>query len=492
MPARTGEQYIEGLRSRPREVWIGGECVSDPTQYPGFSGGIRSLAHLYDMQQDPALREEMTYRSPSTGEPVGMSFLTPKTTGDVDRRRDAMLRWARYSGGMLGRTPDYLNSSFMAMSAASAYFEGADPRFGENIRNYYEHIRENDLVLTHTLINPQSNRAAGPSEQPDPYLAAGIVEETGEGLVIRGARMLATLGPISDEIAVFPSTVLKGSTEDTRYAFAFSIPCATPGLRFICRESFDYGRSHFDHPLGSRFEEMDAVVVFDDVVVPWDRVFIRRDMEMCNSAYARTDAVVHMAHQVVVKNIAKSEFLIGVASLMAETVAITQFQHVQEKVAEMITYLETMKACLRAAEADAEINEWGVMTPAWWPLNNARNVFPKMYPRMVEIIQLLGASGLMAMPGAELLETEVAGDLRRYLQAANADAEERMRLYKLGWDISCSAFGSRQVLYERFFFGDPVRMYGALYNSYPKEPLMNRVREFLHREETAVAPTAEV
>lgn len=483
MPARTGAQFVEGLKSPPREVWIEGECVQDPTQYAPFSGGISSLAHLYDMQHDPELREVMTYTSPTSGEPVGTSFLTPRTHEDLAHRREMMFHWARYSGGMLGRTPDYLNSSYMAFAAAADYFGRSDPRFSENVRSYYEYIRENDLALTHTLINPQANRAAGPSGQADPYLAAGIVEENSEGLLIRGARMLATLGPISDEIAVSPSTVLKGSTEDDRYAFAFAIPCTTPGLRFISRESFDYGKPHADHPLGSRFEEMDAVVVFDDVLVPWERVFIRRDMELCNDAYARTNAVVHMAHQVVIKNIAKSELLVGVASLMAEMVAITQFQHVQEKIAEMITYLESMKAFLRAAEADAELDEWGVMTPAWWPLNTARNLYPRMYPRMVEIIQQLGASGLMAMPGSSALKTEIAGDVKKYLQAATASAEDRMRLYKLAWDISCSAFGSRQVLYERFFFGDPVRMAGALYSSYDKRPLMDGVKELLNRED---------
>ncbi len=483
MPARTGDQYVQGLREKPREVWIEGECVSDPTAYPGFRGGIKSVAHLYDMQYDPDIRDEMLYTSPTTGDPVGMSFLTPRTREDLERRHRMMYNWARFSGGMLGRSPDYLNSSFMALAAAADFFGQSDPRFAENVRNYYEHIRENDLTLTHTLINPQSNRAGGPSQQKDPFLAAGIVEENDQGLVIRGARMLATLGPISDELAVFPSTVLKGTPEEDRYAFAFAIPCTAPGLRFICRESFDYNRPHIDHPLGSRFEEMDALVVFDDVLVPWERVFIRRDMQLCNDAYARTNAVVHMAHQVVVKNVAKAEFLVGVASLMAESIAITQFQHVQEKIAEMIGYLESMKAFLRAAEADAEPDEWGVMCPAWWPLNVARNMFPKMYPRMVEIIQLLGASGLMAMPSGRMLDSEVSDDVRKYLQAANLDAEERIRLYKLAWDISCSSFGSRQVLYERFFFGDPVRMAGALYGSYPKDELMEQVREFIHRED---------
>ncbi|MEJ7654829.1 MAG: 4-hydroxyphenylacetate 3-hydroxylase C-terminal domain-containing protein [Chloroflexia bacterium] len=222
--------------------------------------------------------------------------------------------------------------------------------------------------------------------------------------------------------------------------FAFAIPCTSPGLRFLCRDSFDTGGSTADHPLGSRYEEMDAVVVFDDVLVPWERVFIRRNPQLCNEVFAHTNAVVHMAYQVVVKNVVKSEFLVGVASLMAETVSISQFPHVQEKIAEMLICLETMKACLRASEADAELDEWGVFTPAWQPLNTARNVFPRMYPRMVEIVQLLGASGLMAAPSADLLDTPVADDVRKYLRAANADAEEKCGC--TGWrGLSCSSFG---------------------------------------------------
>ncbi|MGH7429756.1 MAG: 4-hydroxyphenylacetate 3-monooxygenase, oxygenase component, partial [Candidatus Methylomirabilaceae bacterium] len=360
MPARTGAEFINGLRAQPRDIWIGGERVSDPTAHPAFRNVVRSVAALYDMQHDPALRDEMTYISPSTGARVGLSFLTPRSHDDLARVRRMMKRWADYSGGMMGRAPDYLNRALMAFAAAADYCAANDPRFGDNVRRYYEYVRENDLCLTHTLINPQANRAVGPSKQADPYLAAGIVRETDDGVLIRGARMLATL-PVSDEIMVFPSTVLRGQEEDAPYAFAFAIPCATPGLRFLCRETFDYGRTPADHPLGSRFEEMDAVVIFDDVLVPWERMFLMRDVERCNKAFAETRAVVHMAHQVVTKNVAKTEFILGVICLIVDTIAIEQFQHVQEKVAEVIQYLETMRAFLRAAEADAAIDRWGVM-----------------------------------------------------------------------------------------------------------------------------------
>nr|PZN59716.1 MAG: 4-hydroxyphenylacetate 3-monooxygenase, oxygenase component [Sphaerobacter thermophilus] len=484
MGARTGAEYLEGLRERPREVWIHGErVIGDITEHPAFKNVTRSVAALYDMQHDPELREEMTYVSPTTGERVGMSFLQPRSREDLARRRIMMKRWADYSGGMMGRSPDYLNAGLMAMAAAAEYFGRNSPANADHIRRYYEEVRERDLALTHTLITPQVNRSVGSARQADPYIVARVVKETDAGLVIRGARMLATLGPIADEIEVFPSTVLRGTEEDRPYTFAFAIPCDTPGLKFICRESFDIGRSHFDHPLGSRFEEMDAVVVFDDVLVPWERVFLYGDVELANGVFAETNAVVHMAHQVVVKNVAKAEFIFGIAALIADRIGIDQFQHVQEKLAEIIIDLEAMRAFLRASEADAAVDQWGLMTPAWGPLNAARNLFPRLYPRMIEIIQILGASGLMAIPTEADMRSPARAMIDRYLQGRNSDAYERVKLFRLAWDAALSSFGSRQVLYERFFFGDPVRMAGALYTSYNKEPYKERVQAFLDRVE---------
>jgi len=486
MPARTGAQFLQGLRDHPRDLWLEGERVADPVEHPAFRNVVRSVAALYDMQHDPAVRDEMTYVSPTTADRVGLSFLMPHTHDDLVRVRKMMKRWADSSGGFLGRTPDYLNRSLVGFASAAAYCAENDPRFGENIRRYYEHVREADLCLTHTLINPQANRSVGPSQQADPYLAARIVEENQQGLVLRGARMLATL-PTADEIMVFPSTLLKAGADDAPYAYALALPTDTPGLRFLCRESFDYGKSHLDHPLGSRFEEMDAVVIFDNVRVPWERVFLLRDVEKCNKAFAMTGAVAHMAHQVVTKNVAKTEFILGVASLIVDTIAIEQFQHVHEKMAEIIITLEAMRAFLRASEVDAQVNRWGILQPAWPPLDAARNAYTRMYPRLVEILQQLGASGIMAIPTEKDLRGPEKETILRYYQAARADASTRIKLFRLAWDIAISAFGSRQVLYERFFFGDPVRMAGAMFNAYDRKPYMERVKEFLDRAER-VAP----
>ncbi|HUK00714.1 MAG TPA: 4-hydroxyphenylacetate 3-monooxygenase, oxygenase component [Steroidobacteraceae bacterium] len=476
--ARRGSDVLQRLREHPPALWYRGEQVRDVTSHPALRGGVATLASLYDLQWQQ--RDVMLYASPSSGKPVARAFLMARTSEELRSITRAMQVWEDHTHGMMGRVPDYISRAMTGYAAGAAYLGEADPRLGANAVRYYEYLRENDLCLTHTLIAPQANRAVSLAQQADPYLAARVKEETDAGIVIRGCRMLATL-PICDEIMVFPSTLLRAVEEDAPYAFGFAIPNDTPGLRFLCRESLDYGRSHFDHPLGSRFEEMDAVVVFDDVFVPWERVFLYRDVTRCNQAYVRTGAIVHMTHQVVVKNIAKCEFILGLAHLLVNAIGAEVFQHIQEKLAELWVNLETMRAFLRTAEADAARDEWGIMRPAWSPLDAARNLFPRLYPRMVEIIQQIGASGLVAMPTEADLKGPLAEDIRKYYQAARVDALERIPLFRLAWDAALSGFATRQVLYERFFFGDPVRMAGALVSGHQAEiqQCAEKVRAFI-------------
>ena len=283
MPARTGHEYITGLKERPREVWIDGELVRDVTTHPALRNGVKSVAALYDMQHESGLREEMTYASPTSGQPVGLSFQIPRTIEDLERKRDMMARWAWASFGMMGRSPDFLNVIFTAWAGAADYFAQNRPEFKQNVLDYYEFIRENDVTLTHALVNLQRRRAANPADTLSEEVALTLVKETDAGIVVKGSRVLATLAPISDEIAIYPVASHRLGDDADRHSFSFSIPCDTPGLKFLCRESFDVGRSHFNHPLGSRFEEMDAVVFFDDVLVPWERVFLLGDVELCNN-----------------------------------------------------------------------------------------------------------------------------------------------------------------------------------------------------------------
>ena len=483
MPARTGQQYLTGLREQGREVWLDGERVKDVTTHPGLARGARAIAALYDLQCEEKHRAEMTYRSPKTGDDLGLSFIIPRTIQDLERRRVMMLNWARSTCGMMGRSPDFMNVHFAAWAGAADYFGDGKKEYGENMRRYHEYISENDLVLTHSLINLQRSRTVSGMFNLEDGTALRAVRETSAGIIVKGARVLATLGPFSDEIAVYSPRLGRHTEDHSPFALNFSIPSGTPGLRFLCRDSFDYGKSHFDHPLGSRFEEMDCVVFFDDVLVPWDRVFVYGDVERLNEAPNATNSSAHTAHQGAAKNLAKCELVLGVALLMTETLGTTLLPHTQERIGELIMYTELMRACIRAGEADAKPNQFGVMTPDSLPVETTRNLFMTAYPKMAEILQLLGSSSLMMLPTEKDFASPLRPDIDQYLATDKSSAQDRVKLFHLAWDIACSSFGQRQVLYERFFASDPLTRARALASTYPKQPVMDRVVEFLNRDD---------
>ena len=236
MGIRTGAQYLTGLRAKPRDVWIRGKRVADVAAHPAFAKPAAHIAALYDMQHDPALQDALTYVSPTSGNRVGTAFMMSTKAEDLVKRRRAFQIWAESSFGLLGRSPDFLNTTVMAFAESPGVFEEMGPRFARNIRDYYEYARENDIFLTHALITPQTDRSKGSKDQADAFMHMGVVRETPEGLVMRGARMLATHGPIADEVIVYHLPGVKPGEE--AYATAFAIPVDTPGVRMICREPF--------------------------------------------------------------------------------------------------------------------------------------------------------------------------------------------------------------------------------------------------------------
>jgi 4-hydroxyphenylacetate 3-monooxygenase len=244
-----------------------------------------------------------------------------------------------------------------------------------------------------------------------------------------------------------------------------------------------------DFPLSSRLDEGDGLAVFDDVLVPWERVFIHRDPEMCNGLFQRTQAMPQVMHQTSTKNLAKAEFMLGLGCAIARSTNIDAHLHVQGMLAELIEHAEFMRACIRASEADAAVSPAsGLMTPAEMPLWTVRMMFPRMFVRACEIIQILGAGGLVAVPSYAELSGPAAADVATYAQAANADAPSRVKLFRLAFDAAVSSFSGRQQLYERYYSGDPVRLAGALYNLYPKDAPIARIHRMLDELEARQTP----
>ena len=425
----------------------------------------------------PEQLAKLTSTEPGSDERYNISFLQPRTQQDVLRRGAAFYEWAKWSNGMFGRTPDYKNASVMAFAAAADFLagEGGRTQFAENMRNYYELARTQDLVLTHTLVNPQFNAALAAQGKASPEVALQRVKETAAGIIVRGARLLATLGPHADEIEVFPSTLLKASPDNVPFAFAFTIPIDTKGLKLLCRDSYDEGKSTFDAPLASRFEEMDAVVIFDDVLVPWERVFLYEDPLLCNRAFAETNAVVHMMHQVACSKLAKAEFIVGLLCAMAQASGKDKDMNVKGQIAEAMWVVETIRALLFSAEQQAEQDKWGMYVPLRRPLDTSRNLFPKLYPKLIETVHMLGSSSLMATPCEADFSNEIAGDVERYFQLTNLESRDRVALFRLAHDVAVSGFGNRQVLYERFFFGPQNIMASIYYDLYDKDDMLDRV-----------------
>lgn len=475
---RTGAEYLAGLRDG-RVLWLEGERVADVTTHPKLARAARTVAALFDLQHEPSLAEAMTFASPSTGKPVALSHLVPENQDDLMRRRRALEIIAGFSNGMLGRSPDYVNIQVAASAACHAVYGAREKRWGDNLRAYHEFIRERDLALTHTFGHPQVNRGAAVSGQPDPYIPLGVVDTTDDGVIVRGAKLLATLAPFADELFVPPYRPL--GPNEAMYALGFAIPCNTPGLSFVCRESFDAGRSLYDRPLSGLYEEMDALAVFDDVLIPWERVFAYNDIETHNRCITHAPMWPQYMQQVAVKDIAKLEFILGVTRKVVDAINIGMHGHVQEKVCEIIDTLEMVRALLRAAEADAGPGYGDGIWPAQQPWIVLRHWFPDAYSRVIWIVEQLCASGLMLTPA----EADVRGPNRdaiaRYYQGAAIEADERIRLFRLAWDLTGTQFGSRQALYERFFNGDVVRLRQGRYQSYDYTRATGAVDRFFDR-----------
>jgi anthranilate 3-monooxygenase (FAD) / 4-hydroxyphenylacetate 3-monooxygenase len=456
MGIRTGKQFIEGLKSRPRDVWVRGERVEDVTTHPAFKGAVEQLAALYDTQHDPELQDKLTYVVPETGARAGLAFMPAKSAADLRKRREAYRIWAETNFGLMGRSPDFMNVTLLAFWEGRHVFAKAGQQFADNVVKYYEYIRDNDLFLSHALITPQNDRSKQSSELASMHLR--VVKETDSGIYVSGARMIATLGPVSDEMIMYNLPQFKAGDED--HALIFAVPTDIKGLRQIARDPYYVeGHESYDHPLSTRFEENDSLLIFDNVFVPWERVFCYRQVELSNQVYFQTALRNHTAHQTNTRALVKMQFSVGLAIAVAKSIKADQFLHVQQMLGELLGYIEHIKSALVRSEYESEPSEVGTVRPGLESLQALRTMLPYAYPRVIEVLQTIAAGGFMLMPsGADFGAPELAEDLALYYQGAGGmPSVDRVRLFKLAWDLAGEAFGQRLLQYERYYAGDPVR-----------------------------------
>ena len=485
MAMRDGAAYLAGLRDR-RRIWHNGALVEDVTTAPGFTNAAHTIAAYYDFQSDPANEDVVSYVD-EDGERSHRSFKIPRSKQDLRDRGAAFAAWAEHTGGQLGRAPDYMNAAIAGVAAAKHHWGQNDPALGEHTVQILDHCRRNDVCLTHTFITPQIDRKTPLGEQ-EPFLNAGVVERKSDSVIVRGARVLGTLAPFSDENLSMVLPIVGGENE-RKYALGFTIPVDAPGLHWVCRDSFDPNRSKHDYPISSRFEEIDTVAVFDDVEVPWENVFDYEDARIHNTALMVMRFHESLGHHVIVKNVAKARFLLGVAHLIAENAQTNSFINVQIRLGEIVTMLQTLESIVIAAVEGAEENP---ANGVWYCNSNAivagLRLFPEYYVQIVDHIKQIGGSNFMAAPSEANMEaiTEALGPtVERYFKGAadmNEDDIEKVPLFRLAWDVVGTSLAGRQELYERFFFGDQQLSKSQSYQRYDKSEAIEIVRRLLDPE----------
>ncbi len=480
MGARSGSEFLAGLKS-PREIWVGDDKVTDVAAHPAFAGAAQTLAQVFDLQFEA--REDCLMPDPETGEPINVSHIIPRSREDLMRRHRCLQRISEFTVGLMGRTPDYMNVTYAGFAGrADEWAANHNERGAANLVAYQKLLRRKDLALTHTIVQPTIDKSQGDAPAPGNDVALHKVADTDHGIIVRGARILATLAPFADEIAVYPAMPLPESAD--AYGLSFCIPMGTPGLKFICRDSCATAPNLFDHPLSSRFDEQDAVVIFDDVEVPRDRVFIDANRDAYNTVMT-TGWYPNVMQQTMIRAQTKLEFAYGLATRMAEIINDVS-PATKGMLGEISVYAELTRAAIVAAEDQAY--EWGngVWFPNGAPLASLRAILPTWFPRIGEIITLIGSHNLLAAPTrAQLDDRDLRPLIDKFLRGAKGvGAEERARVFRLAWDFVGTALASRNELYERFYLASGARNYQLAHALSLKDRANRLVDGILGKEHT--------
>lgn len=498
MGIRTGAQYIEGLKD-DRKIYVNGDLVRDVTAYPGFQGIIAEIGRHYDRYHDPKLQPRYTFPSPKDGKPVSNSYLQATTWEEMQQRVHGETSRKEDTFGLMGRMPDFMNA-FVTDVAAVEYVVGhKDRQFAKNAIAYWEYCRDNDICLTHTLADPKRDYTKGLSEQR----SIKIVKENDAGIFVSGARMLSTLAPVSHELWVGPFIPRQPGEE--AYAVCFATPMDADGLKFVARETYATGRSHYDRPLSERFDEGDALAMFTNVFVPWEKVFCAGDLVAHNMMGPSFPGF--LALQACIRGRAKLRFMTGLASKLAKTVGRDKMPRYQEILGELMGFNEladgliegTAREVLRNAQEVQKKNTEasGGLTDKFGEvagiyanpdrsnvgMSMLRFFLPVVNTKANDAIRLLGSSSLVMSPTeADYNNPDISADLEEYISGPDMSAKDRTQVMKLAWDAVATQFGGRQEIYEIFFAGDPFQSRALHYQTPRREVFEAMVEKLLAGE----------
>jgi len=463
---KTGNQHIAMLRDG-REVYLDGKRVTDVTSHPAFRNSIRSYANLYDFQAQPGNVDKMTFQPAGTDRRVSRIWELPTSYNELVERRQMLEAWTELHYGFMGRSPDHVASCISGMYMGIDVFEQADPARAGALRDYYRYARDNDLFLTYVIVNPQANQSKSAHEQEDKYLAVGIVDQDAEGITVRGAKMLATSGIMANE--VFCSCIQPLREGDEMYALSFAVPMNTKGLKVMSRKSYEANAtSVFDNPLASRFDENDAVLYFDDVKVPWERIFVAGDVGLCARQFHATPAHVYQNYQCQVRLMVKLRFLVGLAHRITEINGTSSFPQVREMLGQLAAEAGMVEAWVYGMEAKGQVGKHGYFVPDRSMLYGSQVVTQQLYGKVLATLRELAGGGMIMLPSSieDFANPSLAGIIAKTQKSPVCSPEERVKFFKLAWDAVGSEFASRHNQYEMFYAGATFVTKGHAYRTY--------------------------
>lgn len=482
--AMTGDRYIDSLRDG-REVWLDGHRVADVPAHPAFKDFIQNLARIYDLQHGAELGEQMTYVSPETGNRVSRSWLVPRSREDLASKRRNSEIWSQQTWGQLGRSPDILAPYITSLAVRSANLGSVkNPHcdFGENAVNYARYCREHDLFLTHALGDPQVDRSEQPQNEQrqvpeSEEISLHVVRETAEGVIVRGGKQLATAAAVSNETYVSLSQTFM-RRNDPRFVLAFSIATNSPGLKILCREPISRWVGSWGHPF-LNLDEQDCMLFFEDVLVPWDRLFMLYESTpmVQSAAFAGLNS---FGYANVCRAQVRMRLFTAVATLIAQAIGVFEYREVAAKLGEMATYCAMWDMAIEGMENRAFQNAEGE-----WVLGPGPGMtvwFSQTSSRMAELLKQIAGSGMIMQPSEnDLANPEIRPYLNQYMRGKGVDVAYKSRLFRIAHDLVASSFGMRQEIYEYWHGGDPNRNRINLLRSYDQSDLMERIKDLCSR-----------
>ena len=448
---KTGAGHISSLRDG-RTVYLDGKLIDDVTGHEAFRNSIRSAAALYDFQAQPENLELMTFQPNGGSRRVNRAWQMPRNYDEMVQRRKAMQAWATLSGGFLGRSPDHLASSLVGQRMGIDVFRKHGAARAKAFADYFDYASRSDLFLTYVIINPQAERGKAWGEQQEDMVARVVDEDSG-GITIRGAKMLGTSSIMANEVFVASLQPLKAGEEDL--AFSCAVPMNAKGLRVLSRKSYEaHAVSVYDNPFSSRFDENDALMYFDDVRVPWDRVFVYRDPDMCRAQFHDTQGHAYQNYQAQIRLSVKIAFLAGVARRITEAIGTTRMPAVSEQLGMLAAQVGMVNAMLSGMEASgSQLGEWYVPNKHF--MYSAQVITQDLYPQVIRTIRDLAGGALIMLPSsvADFGNPEMAAIINKTQRSATLEPEQKVKILKAAWDAIGSEFGSRHTQYEMFYAG---------------------------------------